>query len=34
MNTIFADTNLTHALGLESCTHFGPSILDHRTLKH
>jgi surface antigen len=31
--TIFADTNLTGAIGLEYCVHLGPSILDHRTLQ-
>ena len=30
--TIFADTILTDAKGLEECRHAGPSIIDHRTL--
>jgi hypothetical protein len=30
--TIFSDTNLSAARGLETCRHFGPSTLDHRTL--
>ena len=30
--TVFGDTNLTAVQGLETCRHFGPSILDHRTL--
>jgi uncharacterized protein YjbI with pentapeptide repeats len=30
--TVFSDTNLTAVRGLETCAHFGPSILDHRTL--
>jgi uncharacterized protein YjbI with pentapeptide repeats len=32
-DTIFADVNLTHAIGLETCKHYGPSIVDHRTLE-
>jgi hypothetical protein len=31
--TVFADTNLTGAVGLEECDHRGPSTLDHRTLR-
>jgi uncharacterized protein YjbI with pentapeptide repeats len=31
--TVFADSNLTSAVGLETCFHFGPSIIDHRTLQ-
>lgn len=30
--TIFGDTNLTAVRGLETCEHYGPSILDHRTI--
>jgi uncharacterized protein YjbI with pentapeptide repeats len=30
--TVFSDINLTTVRGLETCIHFGPSILDHRTL--
>jgi pentapeptide repeat protein len=30
--TIFGDTNLTDARGLDSCKHQGPSTIDHRTL--
>jgi TIR domain/Pentapeptide repeats (8 copies) len=30
--TVFGDTTLTAARGLETCYHIGPSILDHRTL--
>ncbi len=30
--TIFSDTRLTGATGLDSCLHFGPSTVDHRTL--
>jgi TIR domain-containing protein/pentapeptide repeat protein len=30
--TVFVDTNLTKVQGLETCEHFGPSTLDHRTL--
>jgi hypothetical protein len=31
--TIFADVNLTGVIGLETCNHHGPSIIDHRTLQ-
>jgi uncharacterized protein YjbI with pentapeptide repeats len=31
--TIFADIDLSEARGLDSCRHFGPSIIDHRTLQ-
>jgi len=31
--TIFADVDLSKASGLDSCRHFGPSIIDHRTLQ-
>ena len=30
--TVFGDTHLTAVLGLETCLHYGPSTLDHRTL--
>jgi len=30
--TVFGNTNLTSALGLEACVHHGPSILDFSTL--
>ena len=30
--TVFGDTNLSGTKGLESCTHHGPSTVDHRTL--
>jgi uncharacterized protein YjbI with pentapeptide repeats len=30
--TVFGNTTLTAMRGLETCFHFGPSILDHRTL--
>jgi hypothetical protein len=30
--TVFGNTNLTAAQGLETCRHFRPSTLDHRTL--
>jgi hypothetical protein len=32
MNTVFGDTNLEGAIGLESCNHLGPSLLDFSTL--
>jgi uncharacterized protein YjbI with pentapeptide repeats len=31
-DTVFANTNLTDVVGLETCYHQGPSTLDHRTL--
>ena len=31
-NTIFADTDLDHAEGINTCIHNGPSFIDHRTL--
>ena len=31
--TIFADLDLSSCKGLESCSHSGPSIIDHRTLQ-
>jgi len=30
--TVFIDTDLTAVQGLETCEHYGPSTLDHRTL--
>jgi hypothetical protein len=30
--TVFGDTNLTAVGGLDTCLHYGPSTLDHRTL--
>jgi hypothetical protein len=30
--TVFGDTNLTKVIGLETCRHWGLSIIDHRTL--
>ena len=30
--TVFGDTDLTDAQGLESCVHHGPSTIDHRTI--
>ena len=32
LNTILGDTDLTDAKGLDSCEHWGPSVIDHRTL--
>lgn len=32
VGTIFADTELTNVKGLDSCRHFGPSVIDHQTL--
>jgi hypothetical protein len=31
--TVFANLDLSTTKGLETCTHMGPSILDHRTLQ-
>jgi uncharacterized protein YjbI with pentapeptide repeats len=31
-STVFADVDLSGVIGLETCHHEGPSILDHRTL--
>jgi hypothetical protein len=31
--TVFADANLSNCIGLGSCRHIGPSIIDHRTLQ-
>jgi uncharacterized protein YjbI with pentapeptide repeats len=33
LNTVFAAADLTSVNGLETCTHHGPSIVDHRTLE-
>ncbi len=30
--TIFGDTNLSEAVGLEYCRHAGPSVVDHQTM--
>ena len=30
--TVFADTDLSEAKGLDTCRHYAPSMLDHRTL--
>jgi len=30
--TTFGDTNLTRVVGLDTCKHYGPSTIDHRTL--
>jgi len=32
LNTIFGDTDLSEAMGLDTCGHLGPSTVDHRTL--
>jgi hypothetical protein len=32
-NTVFGNVDLTSVIGLEKCRHFGPSIVDHRTLQ-
>jgi uncharacterized protein YjbI with pentapeptide repeats len=32
LGTVFGATNLTAVRGLESCAHYGPSTIDHRTL--
>jgi hypothetical protein len=31
--TVFGNVNLTSVIGLETCEHGGPSIIDHRTLE-
>jgi hypothetical protein len=31
--TLFANVDLSKASGLETCEHWGPSILDHRTMQ-
>jgi hypothetical protein len=33
VETIFGNTDLTKAKGLETCQHLGPSTIDHRTLQ-
>ena len=33
MRTVFCDVDLTEANGLDSCRHYGPSIVDHRTIQ-
>jgi hypothetical protein len=33
LGTVFGDVDLTDAIGLETCDHQGPSIIDLRTLK-
>jgi hypothetical protein len=33
LETLFVNVNLTGATGLDQCQHFGPSTVDHRTLK-
>jgi hypothetical protein len=30
--TVFAETDLREVRGLDTCVHFGPSVIDHRTL--
>src|SRR5438874_2111497 len=30
--TVFGNTDLRRAQGLDACSHFGPSTIDHRTL--
>jgi uncharacterized protein YjbI with pentapeptide repeats len=32
-NTVFGDVDLTSVIGLETCEHMGPSIIDHKTLQ-
>lgn len=32
-NTIFANTDLSDAIGLDTCHHDGPSFMDYRTLR-
>jgi uncharacterized protein YjbI with pentapeptide repeats len=32
-HTIFGDVNLANVIGLETCKHWGPSIIDHQTLQ-
>jgi uncharacterized protein YjbI with pentapeptide repeats len=32
-DTVFCDLDLTDVIGLETCIHLGPSIIDHRTLQ-
>jgi uncharacterized protein YjbI with pentapeptide repeats len=33
IGTVFADVDLTNVVGLETCIHRGPSVIDYRTLK-
>ena len=33
IETILANVDLSSCKGLDSCTHHGPSIIDHRTLR-
>jgi hypothetical protein len=33
LETVFGNSNLTNARGLDTCVHRGPSILDHRTVE-
>jgi uncharacterized protein YjbI with pentapeptide repeats len=33
METVFGNVDLTRVIGLETCEHYGPSIIDHRTLE-
>jgi hypothetical protein len=33
IDTIFGNANITSAIGLETCKHLGPSIIDHQTLQ-
>jgi hypothetical protein len=30
--TVFIDTDMSRIIGLESCLHLGPSVIDHRTV--
>jgi hypothetical protein len=32
--TIFVDLDLSSVIGLETCSHVGPSIIDYRTLRN
>jgi uncharacterized protein YjbI with pentapeptide repeats len=34
IETILANLDLTSVIGLETCRHYGPSIIDHRTLQN
>jgi hypothetical protein len=33
LGTVFGNVDLTSVIGLETCIHHGPSIIDHRTLE-
>jgi hypothetical protein len=33
LETVFANVDLTSLIGLETCVHHGPSIIDHQTLR-